>query len=249
MRVYKKITNFSLLVSIISFAISVSLEFFVSCFDTTFWVDVSLGIFSGAILTVLTSLVSYHYEKRKVLESFLYHTKIILKYLGKYQEGITLEQKLHFYLDYYELDKSAWDIDFGDMDFYFERINKKRKYIYDYIYKPILDFNLAVLNHVSHFRWHLDGNGKNDVVMQNFLLELQEYLLVKTEQDIPTEFNDQGEPIAFCHCTSVESKLVQNIEKELSGRYYKILCGKRTLVKHSKKRGGTHQQEEGCRAV
>ena len=238
MRVYKKITNISILVSIISFSISFYLKFFVSCFETDFGVDVSLGIFSGAILTALTSLVSYYYERRKVLESFLYHTKIILKYLGKYQEGMTIEQKLHFYLDYYELDKSAWDIDYGDMDFYFERINKKRKYIYECIYKPILDFNLAVLNHVWHFRWHLDGSGKNDVVMQNFLSELQEYLLVKTEEDIPTEFNDRGEAIAFCHCSSVKPKLVQNIEKELSGRYYKILCGNKAIVKKVKKRGG-----------
>lgn len=137
-----------------------------------------------------------------------------------------LEQKLHFYLNYYELDKSAWDIDFGEMDFFFERIHKNQKYIYDFIYKPILDFNSAISKHVWHFRWHLDGTGKNDIVMQKFLSELQDYLLVKTEEDIPIEYNDDGEPISFCHRTSITPKLVSNIEEELAGNYYKILHGK-----------------------
>lgn len=234
MRIYKKITNITAVISIVSFAIAVILKFFISCFDTDFWVDVGLGIFSGAVLTTLTSIISYHYEKRKVLEGFFYHTRQILQYLDKYQENMSLEQKLHFYLDYHELDKSAWDIDFGEMDFYFEREHKSRRYIYDSIYKPIVNFNSAVLNHIWHFRWHLDGSGKNDEVMQDFLLELQDFLLVKTEEYVPIEFDDFGNPISFCHCTSTNQKLVVNIQKELSGRYYEILCGKRKAKKNRK---------------
>lgn len=234
MRVYKKITNITITISIVSFIIAFVLKFFNSCIDTEFWVDVCLGIFSGAILTALTSIISYHHEKRKVLEGFFYHTRQILQCLGKYQENMSLEQKLYFYLNYYELNKSAWDIDFGEMDFFFELIHKNREYIYDYIYKPILDFNSAILNHVWHFRWHLDGTGKNDIVMEKFLSELQDYLLVKTEEDVPTEFNDNGVPVSFCRCTSTTPKLVSNIEKELAGNYYKILCGKRQKIKNKK---------------
>ena len=77
-------------------------------------------------------------------------------------------------------------MDIGNMDFFFENKTHDFQYIYTAIYKPILDFNRAVENHVWHFRWYLDGTGKNDTVMEKFLLELQEYLLEKNEQDIPT---------------------------------------------------------------
>lgn len=62
--------------------------------------------------------------------------------------------------------------------FLFERLIKSRKYIYEKIYKPVIDFNNAVANHEWHFRWYLDGSGKNDFVMEGFLSELQDYLLI-----------------------------------------------------------------------
>lgn len=35
----------------------------------------------------------------------------------KYQDSKSLEEKMKFYLDYYDIDKSAWDADYGNMDF------------------------------------------------------------------------------------------------------------------------------------
>ncbi len=138
-----------------------------------------------------------------------------------------LEQKLKFYLDYHDLDKSAWDMDVGNMDFFFESKTHDFQYIYTTIYKPILDFNRAVENHVWHFRWYFDGTGKNDTVMEKFLLELQEYLLEKNEQDIPTEYDENGNIVSTCHYSTVKPKLVLNIRKELNGRYYEIMYGKK----------------------
>ena len=187
MRAYKRIAKFSILIAIISLLIAILLNFCFVIDKTGFWTNVCLGVFGSATLTILTSVVSYFHEKRQTLENFVYHTRQILSYLNKYQESMSLEQKLKFYLDYHDLDKSAWDMDIGNMDFFFENKTHDFQYIYTAIYKPILDFNRAVENHVWHFRWYLDGTGKNDTVMEKFLLELQEYLLEKNEQDIPTE--------------------------------------------------------------
>ncbi|MFY4504469.1 hypothetical protein ACJ8LC_07180 [Ligilactobacillus ruminis] len=83
-----------------------------------------------------------------------------------------VEHKINFYLNYIELDKSGWDMEFGNMEIFFERLIKSRKYIYEKIYKPVIDFNNVVTNHEWHFRWYLDGSGKNDFVMEGFLTRL-----------------------------------------------------------------------------
>ena len=123
------------------------------------------------------------------------------------------------------------DADFGNIDFFFERITKHREYIYYSIYTPILDFNNAVANHMWHFRWHLDGSGKNDTVMLSFVTELQDYLLERTGKSLPTEFDETGKAISFCYYTATQPKLVHDIRKELNGYYYEIMYGKRTARK------------------
>ncbi len=234
MRVYKKLTLITTLLAGFAFAMATILHYCFSCAEADFWVNVCLGIFGSAILTALTSVVSYHHEKRKTLEGFVYHTRQIISHLNKYQESMTLEEKLRFFLDYKDLDKSAWDMDFGDMDFFLECHHHNRKYIYEKIYKPISDFNEVVNNHVWHFRWHLDGSGKNDVVMQTFIKELESYLLEKHEQNIPTEYDENGTPISFFHCSGTSSKLVTNIIEELGGHYYEVMYGKKIANREMK---------------
>lgn len=195
--------------------------------------NVFLGVFGSAILTAMTSLVSYLYEKQNVMKGFFYHTRQLLLYLNKYQDNMSLEQKIRFFLDYSELDKSAWDIDVGNIDFFVYN-RKKKNYIYTNIYQPILDFNRAVDKHIVFFRWHLDGTGKNDAIMQEIVTKLQGHLLEKTERDVPIEFDENGQATKFCHCSSTKSKLVNNIQKELKGYYYEIMYGKRIAEKQHK---------------
>jgi len=140
---------------------------------------------------------------------------------------MSLEEKMKFYLDYHDIDKSAWDADYGNMNFFAEKITGNRKYIYEKIYLPILSFNQAVNKHVWHFRWYFDGSGKNKSVMEMFVEELEQYLLYRDEKKIPTDYDATGNPIAFCEVTMLESKLVREISQELDGEYYRIMYGKR----------------------
>lgn len=245
MKVYKKMTVISAIITVSSLTAAMIMHYLFPCSETDFWINVCLGIFGSAFLTILTSIMSYNHEKVKTLENFLYHTRQILSVANKYQEHMTLEQKIHFFIEYSEFDKIAWDADFGNMSFFFEKTTHNQKYIYDNIYKPILDFNHAVANHVWHFRWHLDGSGKNDAVMQKFVDELQGYLLRITEQDVPTEYDENNNPLSFCHYRSTEPKLVFDVKRELGGRYYDIMYGKRKAAKLDKEMKKQEAQTNG----
>lgn len=245
MKAYKNLTIIATIILIIAFFLAVILHYCCPCYETEFWINVCLGIFGSAFLTMLTSIMSYNHEKVKTLENFLYHTRQIVSVANKYQEHMTLEEKIRFFLEYSEFDKIAWDADFGNMSFFFERITHNQKYIYDNIYTPILDFNHAVANHVWHFRWHLDGSGKNEAVMQKFVDELQGYLLQITGKDVPTEYGKDGNVISTCRCRVVEPKLVREIEDELTGRYYDIMYGKRKATKLDKELKKQEAQPNG----
>lgn len=227
MRLNKKLIIISTVITVFSFVIAFYLYFYCVYCGKDFWVNILVGIFGGAFLTIITSTVSYSRDKQICLESFSYHTRQLLSYLNKYQENMSIEQKIQFYLDYADLDKTSWDMDYGSIDFLFETICGGGKYIYDSIYKPILDFNSAVSNRVWHFRWYLDGSGRNERVINDFLNELQNYLLEKETQEIPTQVDEQENVISTCKYSYTKPKLTANINQELSGRYYDLMYGRK----------------------
>lgn len=236
MRLNKKLINIFALISAVSLVAASLLHYKgnnTTCgIDIEYWVNILIGIFSSAALTLMTSILSYLNEKRNTLESFLYHTQQLLSFLNKYQERMSLEQKIIFFLDYYDLDKSSWDMDFGNIAFLFDPKTQKRRYIYDSIYKPILDFNQCLANHVLHFRQHISGICKNDRVMSDFVAELESHLRSNYTKKLPSKFDENGNAISFEQYNCSESKLVHNVSKELWGKYYNIMYGKRIAKKH-----------------
>lgn len=229
MRLYKRMTIISALIALVSFLISILLHYFFICDnEIDFWINLCLGLFSGAILTVFTSIISYYHERRTTLEKFVYHTRSLLSYLNKYHEDMPIEEKIHFYFGYCDLDKSDWDMDIGNMDFFFEKVTGNFKYIYNEIYKPILDFDKAVANYKYDFHNYLNTTNKNDfrIIIEKYLSELQGYLLKKTEKDIPTEYDDNGNIENVYKYTYEIPKLVFDIKTQLSGHYYEIMYGK-----------------------
>ena len=235
MKPYKRLTIICGFISLLSFAICLYLHYFCSFDDADFWVNVCLAVLGSALLTLLSSLISYFHEKRMTLESFMYHCKQLLHVLNKYQDSMSLSEKMKFFLDYHDIDKSAWDASYGNMDFFFEGLTDSRKYIYEKIYHPILLFNQAVNQHVWHFRWYFDGSGKNDSVMEMFVTQLEQHLLYRSEQSIPREYDSTGKATSFTEITSIESKLVREISQELNGKYFDILNGKEKGHSHKTK--------------
>ena len=246
MKVYKKLTYVSAGITVVSAIICIWLHYTYIGREAEFWINVNLALFGSATLTLLTSLLTYYHERRKTLENFQYHTDQILARINIYQESMMLEEKIKFFLDYHDIDKIMWDSDYGNMDFFFECINHNRRYIYQNIYMPIIEFGKAVNNHVWHFRGYLNGNGKNECVMQQFVTELEEFIIKKTEFDMPVGWDEKGVPTAFCKFTDVEPRLVLNVKEHLVGHHYDIMYGKRRVAKKYKKEMKVEQAQNGA---
>ena len=188
--------------------------------EAEFWCNVFLAVFGSALLTFITSIIGYITEKRSTLEGFWYSTYSLLRIINKYDVNWELEQKIDFYLTYVDIDKYLWDSQFGSIYFMNDLNREKAEYIYNNIYKPLLDFNGAICKHEFHFRWHQDGGGKNKEVMAIFVNELESIFIKETSNVDCLENNETSEmPL-------IEKQLVKNIHSELNGRYYKLLYGK-----------------------
>lgn len=131
--------------------------------EAEFWCNITLGIFGSSLLTLISSVVGYRVERKRVFEKFFCYTNKILKQINQYQEHMTLEEKIDFLLKYIDTDKIELDSCLGDIDLLFDLRKKKFEYIYNMIYKPLRDLERAIRKHEWHFRWHKDGSGKGCV--------------------------------------------------------------------------------------
>ena len=189
--------------------------------EVEFWCNVCLAVFGSGLLTFITSCIGYAVEKRRTLESFSYSTRSLLYAINKYEFDWELERKIEFFLDYADVDKSAWDVHLGSIFFMYDPGRMIFNYIYQKIYKPILDLDQKVAEHEAHFKWHKEGSGKNDAVMQTFVTEIEQLFMEKISQKHVLE---DGQELTT---TFVQNKLVHNTLKELNGRYYDIMYGKK----------------------
>ncbi|MBQ3076310.1 MAG: hypothetical protein IJC43_00485 [Clostridia bacterium] len=226
MRPFKRLTFICTILSLISFTLCLGLHYGLSGEEAEFWVNVCLAVFGSSLLTALSSLVSYLHERRTSLESFLYQCKNLLHFLSKYQSGMMLEDKMRFFLDYNEIDKTAWDAAFGNFDFFFERCTGNREYIFTNIYLPLLQFNSAVNRHTVHFREYFSSGDRNIPAMEAFVTELESYLISHEKRSIPKEFDPAGNPIAFRVAIHQRNKLIHEIGSDLDGKYRRILYAK-----------------------
>lgn len=189
--------------------------------DADFWCNVCLAAFGSGLLTFITSCIGYATEKRHTLESFSYSTRSLLHILNKYDLDWNLEKKIDFFLDYTDIDKSVWDAYLGGICFMFDPCKEKYKYVFQKIYKPILDVNQKIAEHEAHFKWHKDGSGKNDVVMANFVNEIESLFMEKITSNHMLEDGQEFQT------TTVQNKLVHSILEELNGEYYDMMYNKR----------------------
>lgn len=157
------------------------------------------------------------------MELFYTNTLKLVNKFNRYQDDFLLEQKIHFYLDLSDYDITDWDMSYGKMDFFF---NGNRKYIYEKLYKPLLETYHKSCSHSWHFRMHINGTGVNEVVMQDFVNEIEQNILEKKAFTYKT--GDDGDVTG----TTVKNKIVENILTELDGNYYVLMYGKKKLRKN-----------------
>ena len=184
---------------------------------------------STHLLTLLTSIIGYGVERRKTFEGFAYKTKEILHVLNKYQVLWGLDEKIAFFLNYHDISKADWDRYYGDFSFIADVQGKNRCYIYTKIYEPILKLNQTINKHVWHFRWYEDGTGKNKVVGK-FVKEIETQLIEETVEIAGTEMSNVDGGITM---TTTKNKLVCDIQREINGKYYQLMYGKKAYNKGS----------------
>ena len=227
MSIYKKTIGLTGLITILSFVVCLVLHYLFMSEEAVFWCNVVLGIFSGALLTLLSSVIGYRVERKRVLENFFYYTNKILKQINQYQMNMTLEEKIDLLLEYADSDKIEWDSCLGEIDFLFDFGKKNYKYIYNSIYKPLWELQVAIQKHYWHFKWYKDGTGKNDKVMEEFLKEIEPLILDREEMKTPIETDQNGKAIKYLTATAVTNRIVSSINKELTGKYYTLMYGKK----------------------
>ena len=103
----------------------------------------------------------------------------------------------------------------------FDPDREKFKYIYWKIYKPVLDLNQKIASHETHFKWHRNGSEKNDTVMADFICKIESLFIENTTKKLTM---DDGQETQI---TYIQNKLVHATLKELNGRFYDIMYGKK----------------------
>lgn len=237
MSIYKKSIIITSILSGISLLIAIILNYV--C-NEQFWCNVCLGVFGSSLLTFVTSMVGYFSERRNCLEGFYTET---LKYISKintYQKDLALCDKVDFFLEMIEYDKTIWDSFYGKMDFF--NNSKTRKYIYEKIYTPIKEVDQSILRHSLHFREYKNGKGRVDEVIRKFIEEIEPFILTEDKYLASVE---NGETLV---ATYIRNRILTNIFTELNGHYYEIMYGKKKALAMEDENGKDgYADNESCR--
>lgn len=231
MRIYKRSVIITGIISIVALAFAIILNYVV---NEEFWCNVCLGLFGSSILTLITSIIGYFAEKRNCMDSFYIETIKFLNKFNRYQIDLKLDDKIAFFLEMADYDKTNWDMDFGKMDFF---NNKQREYIYYNIYTPLIKARKTITDHAGQFRMHKNGTEKNEPAMFALVENIEKSFLSQKKYHLPMENNKK------IIVTDAHNRIVDDILKELNGRYYKIMNGKKRALKKENANGKSKNED------
>lgn len=150
--------------------------------NSGFWYDSALAVLGGGVLAIITSFVTYYSLKKKTLHSFNYQTRALLKYLNQYDiENMTLDEKVDFFWGFYQLDKIEWDLLYEEIYFLWDFRNKKKDYIRDKIYLPIVKIDEQLHNDETHYRVYKRAKMKNQNVISECIKKVEDLFMVQSE--------------------------------------------------------------------
>ena len=93
----------------------------------------------------------------------------------------------------------------------------------------------VIASHYWKFKWHKDGSGRNEKVMQYYIDEIEPLIIKRYPEEIPTGADEEVNAISKMIYAKVHNRLVRNITDELYNKYYIIMYGKRTYKKENSK--------------
>ncbi|HHX60328.1 MAG TPA: hypothetical protein GX707_06275 [Epulopiscium sp.] len=178
--------------------------------------DILIGIFGGAIVTLITSIVSYRIKRLEVLEEFYIHTKEYLREINKYYKSTPSEDKIDFFIRLYDKDLYSLGIAYRDIDFFYDFNKKNKLYVYNKIYFPILELEREIKAHYRNYIYHKDGSGRNLEVMEKYIDEFEQMIYMDNNYNV----------------------FFKEITEELGNKYYILMYGKRTYKRMLKEEKG-----------
>lgn len=165
---------------IISFMISLILDYAVK---NKYWSNIFIGIFASGLLALLLSIISYNVERQKALEDFYIQANKALNIFNLYENNGDIERSMDIVIEMANYDYICLDNAYGNIDFIFG--NKRlRKYIYNDIYKPIIDLKNLIIEKAFHFKEYKKTVTGNLEVMKMFIDEIDHIDLDLCEEKI-----------------------------------------------------------------
>lgn len=198
---------------IISFMISLILDYAVK---NKYWSNIFIGIFASGLLALLLSIISYNVERQKALEDFYIQANKALNIFNLYENNGDIERSMDIVIEMANYDYICLDNAYGNIDFIFG--NKRlRKYIYNDIYKPIIDLKNLIIEKAFHFKEYKKTVNGNLKVMKMFIDEIDNVIMFRDCKELSDE--------SICKMNYSYNKFVRNIRDELNSEYYKIMYG------------------------
>lgn len=174
------------------------------------------GIFASGVLTFIMSIIGYWVERRKTMEKFYTYAIKAVSNLNLFEYEKDLNRSIDSVLQMNQFDYVELDNAYGDMVFLF-RNKKKQKYIYEKIYKPILDAKNTVAEACFHFKEYKKAINGNAQAMRVFLSEIAKVFMSVTQRKC---INENGLSTVM---TYTYNKFVHDLRKELNGDFYRIM--------------------------
>lgn len=108
-------------------------------------------------------------------------------------------------------------------DFIFTN-GSSRVYIYEAIYKRIVDLRNRIAEKSFHFMEYMKAKNGNLHVMELFIKEIDKEIMSREYKVIS---NEDG---STCRVSSSHNKFIKEIDDEINGRYFKIMYGRKAYI-------------------
>ncbi len=191
--------------------------------------DLALAIFGSSLLTMIVGIIGYRVERKKALEHFYLAVRKKVLYWSTYDQQDSIEKKCEYFTNYYLKDFEDLGTAYANIYFLFNQYSAKKKYITDEIFNKCLNFSRLIEEHYWHFKWYLDGTGKNKQVIQGFIDEIENEML-EVEHEGIGKF--------------IKPKITENLMNKLENQYYIIMYGKRQYERELKIQKNTIQTDK-----
>lgn len=186
--------------------------------DFEYIANIFAGIFASTLLTLLLAIINYNVERTKVLEKFYTYALKAVNNFNSFENEGDIEATIDIVIEMNKFDYTEFDISFGEICFLFNN-KRNRQYIYKNIYFPIVELRKLIIEKTFHFKEYRKATNGNRAVMKIFIDEIDNVIM---DRDTNT-YTCEGETMVY---TTVKNKIVEQLRKELDGRYYKILYPK-----------------------